>query len=135
MTFWNDSVVKKLKDKDKYDIKKLIGHAEVVISKIYPVLYSTTFNLNEFNVDQAAECFIDNPNLSDIRRSLIMNALNDRPLNYIPKCKHKHQMTFILTSLIADKQTKPIIIENTYKPFNIRELDTAKIIYNEEYIH
>jgi Ca2+-binding EF-hand superfamily protein len=42
ITFWNDVVVKKIKD--KYDLRVLMESAETVISKLYPVIYSTTFD-------------------------------------------------------------------------------------------
>jgi hypothetical protein len=61
-----------------------------------------------------------------------LNALNDRQLNYVQKSKlHNHLNAHYF---IEDKNAVPIKIKSTYKPFNIRELDAGKIIYNEEYI-
>jgi hypothetical protein len=55
LTFWYETIDKKMKDKDKYNINKLIETIETNISKIYPVVYSTTFDLNEHNIELAAE--------------------------------------------------------------------------------
>lgn len=88
LTYWNDSVVKKLRDKDKFDINKLIELVETTISKLYPVVYSTSFNLSEHNVELAAECFLDDPDLKETRRAMTINSLNDRPLDFVPKGKY-----------------------------------------------
>ena len=85
LQFWNDSATKKLNKKSLWDVTKLIELTETVISKLYPVAYSTTFDLGEHNVELAAEWFTSTPDLKDIRKALIINALNDRPLDFIAK--------------------------------------------------
>ena len=55
LEFWYDTIYKKMKEKDKYDIDQFIELSETYVSKIYPVLYNTTFDLSEENTFQAAE--------------------------------------------------------------------------------
>lgn len=55
LQFWADSATKKLNKKALCDVAKLIELTETVISKLYPVAYSTTFDLGEHNVELAAE--------------------------------------------------------------------------------
>ena len=92
LQYWNDSVIKKLNKKSLNDIEKLVELTETVISKLYPVAYSTTFDLGEHNIELAAECFTNIPDLKDTRKALIINALNDRPLDFVAKgnfsCSH-----------------------------------------------
>ena len=87
LTFWNNVIVKKMKDKDKYNITKLLELTESYVSKLYPVVYNTTFDLSEHNIVKAAECFLHNPDLKSIRRTMVMNALNDRRLDFVDKSK------------------------------------------------
>mmetsp|Transcript_8255 Transcript_8255/g.7315 ORF Transcript_8255/g.7315 Transcript_8255/m.7315 type:complete len:178 (+) Transcript_8255:1211-1744(+) len=115
LEFWNDVVMKKMKDKEKCHIETLIDLAETNVSKIYPVVYDTTFDLNELNVVCAAETFVKIPDLKGVRRTMLLNALNNRPLDYMDK---------------KDKNATPVVLNNSYKPFNVNELDTGKIIYN-----
>ena len=44
LEFWNDKIIKKMKEKDLFDINKLINLVETNISKLYPVAFSTDFN-------------------------------------------------------------------------------------------
>jgi len=32
---------------------------------------------------------------------------------------------------IEDKYATEVVLDNSYKPFNVRELDSGKILYNE----
>lgn len=76
-----------MKTKDKSNLQRIVDEVEVLISKLYPVLYSSTFHLKEDTVDLAAECFVDKTDLKYIRKTLIYNALSDMPLDYQPKGK------------------------------------------------
>lgn len=43
LEYWNEQIVKKLKEKDLFNINKLIKLVEANVSKIYPVAFSTDF--------------------------------------------------------------------------------------------
>lgn len=81
-----------MKEKELFDIEKLITIVEENISKIYPVVYSTDFECGEHNVELAAECFVHDPNLKQTRKMMIENALVSKPLDK----KSKSKLTIIL---------------------------------------
>lgn len=55
LEFWDEKIVSKTKEKDLFDIEKLINLVEENISKLYPVAFSTDFNCGEHNTELASE--------------------------------------------------------------------------------
>ena len=56
---------------------------------------------------------------------MLKNALNDRRLDYKDKSKHS-----INKLSLGDKDSTSVVLDSSYKPFNIRELDAGKIMYD-----
>lgn len=87
LAYWTNIITKRMKDKEKYNIPRLIEMAEENISKIYPVVYNPSFKMDEHNIHLAAECFPEERDLAKIRTTMIVNALNDKKLDYTDKSK------------------------------------------------